>query len=241
MARRMEALRCSRGCRFTLRGADAPGYPAQPLKEDKLRIAFLRHGPTDWNEEGRIQGHIDMPLSAAGRAKMAALVPPDGFAAARAYSSPLRRARETAALLGYPNTIVDNRLTEHHWGEWEGLTREEILARDGADAFIRAGSAIDFTPKGGESTRDLLARVDDFIRDVAKGEGDAVAVAHRGVLRSAYTLATGWDMATPMPEKLDLSAALILEVGAKGAPRLAALNVSLRSRTASASGNPSSR
>jgi probable phosphoglycerate mutase len=200
-----------------------------------LRIAFLRHGPTDWNEEGRIQGRIDMPLSAAGRAKMAALLPPDGFDAARAFTSPLRRARETAALLGYPNAIADARLSEHHWGEWEGLTREEILVRDGADAFGRAGTAIDFTPKGGESTRDLLARVDDFIRDIASGDGDAVAIAHRGVLRSAYTLATGWDMATPMPEKLDLSAALIVEVGTDGAVQIAALNVPLRSRTASAS------
>src|SRR5215831_13098320 len=116
--------------RFALRGADAPGYPAQALKEDKLRIAFLRHGPTDWNEEGRIQGRIDMPLSACGRAKMATLLPPDGFAAACAYTSPLRRARETADLLGYPDAIVDERLAEHHWGDWEGLTREEILARD---------------------------------------------------------------------------------------------------------------
>jgi probable phosphoglycerate mutase len=195
-----------------------------------LRIAFLRHGPTAWNEEGRIQGRIDTPLSAAGRAKMAALLPPDGFAAARAYASPLARARETAALLGYANAVPDDRLSEHHWGAWEGLTREEILAHDGADAFALAGSGIDFTPKGGESTRDLLARVKDFLRDVARGDGDAVAIAHRGVLRSAYTLATGWDMATPMPEKLDLSAALILEVDAAGAMRVAEMNVPLRQR-----------
>jgi len=195
-----------------------------------LRIAFLRHGPTEWNEEGRIQGRIDMPLSAAGRAKMAGLLPPDGFAAARAYTSPLLRARETAALLGYENAKVDERLSEHDWGDWEGLTREEILARDGADAFTRAGSAIDFTPKGGESTRALLGRVQNFIRDVARGGDDAIAIAHRGVLRSAYALATGWDMATPMPEKLDLAAALILEADAAGTMRIAALNVPLRAR-----------
>ena len=170
-----------------------------------MRIAFLRHGPTDWNEEGRIQGSIDMPLSAAGRVKMAGLLPPVGFETARAFTSPLGRARETAALLGYPDAVRDVRLAEHHWGEWEGMTREEILARDGADAFTRAGSAIDFTPKGGERTRDLLARVADFLRDVAREPSPAIAIAHRGVLRSAYTLATGWDMATPMPAKLDLS------------------------------------
>jgi broad specificity phosphatase PhoE len=195
-----------------------------------LRIAFLRHGPTDWNEEGRIQGRIDMPLSAAGRAKMAGLLPPAGFETARAFTSPLGRARETAALLGFADATPDARLSEHHWGAWEGLTREEILARDGADCFVRAGTAADFTPKGGESTRALLARVADFIADVGRGERDAVAVAHRGVLRSAYTLATGWDMLTPMPARLDLSGALILAVDAEGRPRVAEMNVPLRTR-----------
>jgi len=195
-----------------------------------LRIAFLRHGPTDWNEEGRIQGRIDMPLSAAGRAKMAGLRPPVGFETARAFTSPLQRARETAALLGFVNAVPDARLSEHHWGAWEGLTREEILARDGADCFVRAGTAADFTPKGGESTRDLLARVADFIAEVGRGERDAVAVAHRGVLRSAYTLATGWDMLTAMPARLDLSGALILAVDAEGKPRVAEMNVPLKVR-----------
>ncbi len=196
-----------------------------------MRIAFLRHGPTDWNEEGRIQGRINMPLSAAGRAKMAGLLPPAGFEPARAFTSPLGRARETAKLLGFPDAVPDARLSEHHWGEWEGLTRDEILARDGADCFERAGTAADFTPKGGESTRDLLARVASFIADVGKGGSDAIAIAHRGVLRSAYTLATGWDMATSMPAKLDLSGALILRVGADGVPTIAEMNVALRKRT----------
>jgi broad specificity phosphatase PhoE len=161
-----------------------------------VRLAFLRHGPTDWNEEGRIQGRLDMPLSAAGRTKMAGLMVPQGFETARAFTSPLGRARETAKLLGFADAVPDARLSEHHWGEWEGLTREEILARDGADAFARAGAAGDFTPKGGESTRDLLARVADFIRDADAGEARPVGgadfgsgtrwrAAHRGAERAA--------------------------------------------------------
>jgi len=197
-----------------------------------LRIALLRHGPTDWNEEGRIQGRTDIPLSAAGRAKMAALLPPKGFEGARSFVSPLARARETAHLLGLADPIVDERLIEHHWGEWEGLTREEILARDGADAFERAGHGIDFRPKGGESTRELLDRVSQFLRDVSVLHLDAVAVAHRGILRSAYTLATGWNMASAMPEKLDLSKALILSLQPDGKPRIDEMNVPLSSKTA---------
>ena len=197
-----------------------------------MRIALLRHGPTDWNEEGRIQGRIDMPLSTAGQAKMKNLMPPEGFDGVRAFVSPLVRARETAKLLGLVEPIVDDRLSEHDWGEWEGLTRDEILARDGDDAFFRAGSGIDFRPKGGESTRFLLTRVSDFLRDVAKERSDAIAVAHRGILRSVYALATGWDMASPMPAKLDLSRALILTLEADGTAQIAQMNVPLRSRTA---------
>ena len=135
-------------------------------------------------------------------------------------------------LLGLTNPAIDERLGEHHWGEWEGLTREEILARDGADAFERAGRGIDFQPKSGESTRELLKRVQSFLRDVASHGSDAIAIAHRGILRSAYTLATDWDMTSPMPAKLDLGAALVLELGDDGSVKIAELNVPLRPRTA---------
>ena len=196
-----------------------------------MRIAFVRHGPTEWNAQGRIQGRLDMPLSAEGRTKMAKLGPPEGFASARAYASPLGRARETAALLGFPDPILDARLAEHHWGRWEGLTREEILARDGEDAFTRAGSGADFTPPEGERTADLIARVASFLVDVAKTNEDAIAITHRGVLRSAYTLATGWKMLTPMPDPLDLSKALVLELASDGTAKIAELSVPFTART----------
>jgi broad specificity phosphatase PhoE len=194
-----------------------------------MRIAMLRHGPTAWNEEGRIQGRLDMPLSAAGRAKMAALAPPAGFENARAFTSPLSRARETAELLGLHDPTIDMRLSEHHWGDWEGMTREEILTRDGKDAFERAGKGIEFTPHGGERTADLIARVKAFLLDVGASGSDAIAVTHRGVLRSAYTIATGWQMLTPMPDALDLSKALLLEIVGTEI-KIAALNVELGTR-----------
>jgi broad specificity phosphatase PhoE len=196
-----------------------------------MRIALLRHGPTEWNEEGRIQGRLDMPLSAAGREKMAALAPPKGFENARAFSSPLSRARETAELLGLRDVTVDARLSEHNWAQWEGLTRAEILTRDGEDAFERAGKGIDFTPLGGERTADLVARVRAFLVDVAAEDSPAIAVAHRGVLRSAYAIATNWQMLTPMPDALDLSKVLVLEVSAAGDVATAQLNVELRPKS----------
>lgn len=197
-----------------------------------MRIAFLRHGPTAWNEAGRIQGHTDIPLSEAGLAKMAALRL--SFICPRVYCSPLLRARQTAQALGLDNPVLDDRLREQHWGDWEGLTRDEILARHGADAFLKVGSARgeDFRPLGGESTGELHARVSAFLKDIAANDSDAVVVAHLGVVRAAYTLASGWAMDTPMPPDLDISKILLLSLDAAGVPRIEQLNLDFRPRTA---------
>ena len=200
-----------------------------------MRLCFLRHGPTEWNELGRIQGHTDIPLSAAGMARMQDLRPPDPFGPphrVRVFSSPLLRARQTAEALGLAAPMLDARLMEQNWGRWEGLSRAQIVAQDGADCFAAAGLKGTFTPPGGESTNALMARVAGFLKDVALEEEDAVAIAHLGVLRAAYTLATGWDMATPMPEDLDVSKALILELAPGGTPTVAVLNADLKPRTA---------
>ena len=196
-----------------------------------MRLALLRHGPTGWNALGRIQGHTDIPLSDEGLAKMRRLLPPPGFAQARAFSSPLLRARQTAEALGLAAPILDARLMEQNWGNWEGLTRAEILARDGEDAFTRAGLKLRFRPPGGESTEELHDRVAAFLKDVAREKSGAIAVTHMGVLRAAYTLASGWDMSAPMPPDLDISKALILSVTDQGVPTIAELNVELPVRT----------
>lgn len=199
-----------------------------------VKLALLRHGPTEWNGLGRIQGHTDIGLSDVGIAKFADLRLPPEADFESVFVSPLSRARHTARLLGLDDSRCDARLMEQHWGRWEGLSREEILARDGDDAFVRAGSlrGEDFRPPGGESTGELHARVAAFLRDAAKEGRDAVAVAHLGVLRAAYTLATGWAMDAPMPTELDVSKILLLSLTPDGTPAVAALNVPLRPRTA---------
>jgi probable phosphoglycerate mutase len=85
---------------------------------------------------------------------------------------------------------------------------------------------------GGESTGELHARVSAFLRDVAADDSDAVVVAHVGVVRAAYTLATGWAMDTPMPPELDVSKILLLSLDADGMPRLEKLNMEFSARTA---------
>jgi broad specificity phosphatase PhoE len=192
----------------------------------------MRHGPTEWNALGRVQGHTDIPLSDSGFAGMAMLRLP--ITVTRIYASPMLRTRQTARALRLEDPILDPRLMEQNWGVWEGLTRDEILSRHGADAFVEAGSERGeaFRPGNGESTGELHARVVSFLRAVALQDSDAVAVAHLGVLRAAYTLATGWNMATAMPADLDVSKILLLSLDANGAPEIERLNLDFNARTA---------
>ena len=98
------------------------------------RVVLWRHGQTDLNVQGRIQGSQDFPLNDVGRAQAAAI---SGEIAAmepvRILSSPLSRASDTAQCVadraGVPIEL-DVRLQERNYGEWEGLNREEILERD---------------------------------------------------------------------------------------------------------------
>jgi broad specificity phosphatase PhoE len=98
-----------------------------------MRILLLRHAETEWNRERRFQGRRDIPLSAAGReqaqsaAQLLAATP-----LAAVWSSPLARARETAALIAAPHGLavrVEAAFTEMDFGEWVGFTRDEVQAR----------------------------------------------------------------------------------------------------------------
>jgi len=196
-----------------------------------LKLALLRHGPTGWNALGRIQGHTDIPLSDEGLAKMRGLLPPPSFAQARAFASPLLRARQTAEALGLTDPTLDARLMEQNWGNWEGLSRAENPGARWRGCVSTRGPSASLSAPGGESTEELHDRVAAFLKDVARENSDAIAVAHMGVLRAAYTLASGWDMSAPMPPDLDISKALILGLTDKGVPAIAELNVELPVKT----------
>ena len=181
-----------------------------------MRIAFLRHGPTEWNAARRFQGHTDIPLSAEGLRKCGAC------AHRRLLSPPVRQsiAPGAANRRGFgPFQAGAGRAADGtELGPLGGPDAGAILARDGEDAFARAGLAAAFNPPGGESTKALMDRVAAFLKDVAEDDSDAIAIAHLGVLRAAYTLATAWDMATPIPAELDISKVLVLEQCAGALP-----------------------
>jgi probable phosphoglycerate mutase len=165
-------------------------------------LLLIRHGPTAWNESGRIQGRADVGLSARGRAAVAGWRLPAAWAGARVLSSPLRRARDTAALVAGRAPIVDDRLIEMDWGRWEGRRLAELRAEAPAAMATNEARGLDFRPPGGESPRDVCARLQDLLAELAADPQPVVAVCHKGVIRAALVLATGWDMRSRPPLRL---------------------------------------
>jgi probable phosphoglycerate mutase len=163
-------------------------------------LYYVRHGETDFNSEGRLQGRLDTMLNAHGRrqATECGALLHDLFARDRRrpgdfeyISSPLKRARETmeilrAALGLAPHDYeVDARLIEIAYGEWEGLTLPEIEKRNASVLTQRERDKWDFAPPGGESYRQLATRIDDWYRSLTR---DTVVAAHGGGVRALMAL-----------------------------------------------------
>jgi len=166
-------------------------------------VSFLRHGSTAWNEQGRMQGRRDIPLSARGRDEVRAWrVPAEPAAPVQWVSSPLRRAVETAQLLSGAKPWCESALIEMDWGEWEGFRLDELRARSGAEFARMETLGLDFRPPGGESPRDVLHRVQRWLACAAVCGEPVVAVSHNGVLRAVLAAATGWDMTCKPPIRL---------------------------------------
>jgi len=185
-------------------------------------LALLRHAETAWNAERRIQGQTDVPLSDIGRARLRGASLPPACRGLRVVTSPLARCVETAALLGIPEAPREPRLMEMHWGEWQGTTLEALRESLGKSMQENEDRGLDFRPPGGESPREVAARVGTWLKEV---EEPTLAITHRGVIRAVLALATGWDMLGRPPAKLDWTAVHFFDVDATGQPRVRELNV----------------
>lgn len=190
-------------------------------------LVLLRHGPTDWNEAGRIQGRTDRPLSRAGRARVREWRIPPAFRTYHWATSPLHRARETARLLGHDGAEVVPELIEADWGDWEGDRLDDLRAHLGAAMTSLEARGLDFRPPGGESPRDLQVRLAPWLARVAADGNPRVAVAHKGVIRAVYALATGWDLLGKPPDKLHPDCAHAFHLASGGHPSVARLNLAL--------------
>lgn len=192
-----------------------------------VRFAVIRHAPTEWNAIGRVQGRTDIPLSAAGRQIAAGWSLPPDLVDFRAIASPLARTVETAHLLLGRTAATDARLIEMNWAEWEGRELSGLRAELGDLMVAWEAKGLDFRAPGGESPRDVQARLAPLLAEIARAGQPTVAVTHKGVVRALYALATGWDMTDKPPEKLRDDCVHIFALSADGAPVTDRLNLPL--------------
>jgi broad specificity phosphatase PhoE len=153
------------------------------------RVYFVRHGATPLTAENRFSGEVGVDLSDEGRAqveRLALRLAHDPVAAI--YCSPLSRTVETAAILAAPHRLTPihaDGLREISHGRWEGLTRQEVEERFGAEYAAWEADPFTFAPVGGETGLAVLARALPAVRSaVAAHPSEAiVVVSHKATLR----------------------------------------------------------
>jgi len=157
------------------------------VSEPAATIWLVRHGATEWSENGRHTSRTDLPLLPEGEEQARALAP--RLAAhhfAVVLTSPRQRARTTAALAGFPDAVVDEDLQEWDYGEYEGATIEQIRA-DVPGWTVWSGSI-----PGGEAPGDVATRVRRVLARCAASGGDALLFAHSHVLRVLTAVGLGF-------------------------------------------------
>lgn len=198
---------------FSTSGNDAqhPGY-----------LVLLRHGQTAWSVSGQHTGRTDIPLTAVGQGQAVAAGArirrefPEGFAEGRVFSSPLRRARQTAQYAGFSGAATCPGIAEWDYGRAEGRTRTQIseawqgdwdLWRDGTqvlgheyegehDELLPSGETVRVRNTAGEALDEVAARARGVVEDVLpviEGGESVLLVAHAHILRILTTQWLGLD------------------------------------------------
>lgn len=163
-----------------------------------MELICVRHGRTAWNADKRFQGHVDIPLDDEGRAQataLASLLRDQRIDAA--VSSDLARAAETARIvLGARDLVprLDPDWREMRFGDWEGLTWEQILAANPQLDPANETAVKEYAPAGGESFDALCARVGRAAERAADGvadDGIVLVATHAGPLHALLSVLLG--------------------------------------------------
>ena len=142
-------------------------------------LVLFRHGETEWSAVGRYAGHTDLALTEQGVAStIAAREKLTGIRFERVVASPLVRARHTAELLSSRPVVTDARLVERNYGDYEGLTTQQIRTT------VPGWQVWSDPIPNGETLQAMVSRVDSFIHDARDwGSGTSLVVAHAHVIR----------------------------------------------------------
>ncbi len=179
-------------------------------------LYLIRHGQTDWNLEGRWQGHADVPLNDNGRQQAAKIAQALAYAGLAAiFSSDLQRALDTAraisAAAGVP-VQIDPRLREIHQGSWQGMLADDIEQRYGELLRQRKVDPHSVAPPGGESVQQVRDRVIEAIEEIRRCHPhEPVAVISHGFALAVvqvhyldHPLSMVWELIPPNDRWVEL-------------------------------------
>lgn len=176
-----------------------------------MELFLIRHGGTEWAHTGQHTGRTDLPLLPEGEEQARRLGDVlRGIDFDAVWSSDLQRALRTAELAGFQSLTVTPLLREFDYGEYEGLTTDEIRrARPGWEIY-RDGCP------GGESPAQVAARARTFLDVVAGADGPVAAFSHGHFLRALGTAWVDLDISAATYLALDTAAISVLREGGRG-------------------------
>ena len=148
-----------------------------------MKLYLIRHGQTDWNVAGKIQGSTDIPLNDMGRRQAACLARGmEKRPVEKVFTSTLSRAYETGLAIGKSQNVPVERLEgleEVGYGVWEGMTTEEIQEKYPKELELWYNSPVDVAPPEGESQVQVYDRCGRALETIlAKAQGDVAIVSH---------------------------------------------------------------
>lgn len=186
-------------------------------------VYFCRHGQTDWNAEGRLQGQADTDLNDRGRAqarrngeRLKGLIADPGqfdFVA-----SPLKRTRQTMEIVRTAMGLdpaayrAEPTLMELHFGDWQGFTFAELEAKSPGSTRGRDGDKWNFLPPGAgaESYAALALRISPWLQAIAR---PTVCVTHGGIVRALFRTVGGLSEADAAAMTVPQDLVLKMEAG----------------------------
>lgn len=166
-----------------------------------MELIFVRHGESEGNVKKVLYGHTDYPLTTKGQSQIPHIIEQvKHFKADKIYTSPLVRAKCIGDAIGSVYdlpVVVDDRLKEMDFGDYEDVSREDVVAEVGQDKYFEVIGFFDhYAIPGGEHQDDFLKRVQEFVDEVLAGEdGTYLITAHFGVIKAAINYLLGYSKA----------------------------------------------
>jgi len=183
-------------------------------------LYLVRHGHTVWTDSGGIAGRSDIALSDVGVDAIRRLA--KSFSAdaemTHWYCSPLQRTRTSSAILrenmscsssrALPAEVFDKRIVELDFGEWEGMTWDQVHAQHGDILQAWGEDWVNQSPPGGETFQQQVERCAAFLKDTsmdtrAEADASAMVVSHGGSIRALLCTCLGWPLTRAMEFSVD--------------------------------------